>query len=243
MRVACVQMNSGADKAANVAAAVALVRRAAAAGARLSCCPRPGPTRTVTPLWRPSPKPSMGRPTPARRPRRRARCLRPGRLHLRDERPVRPVRQRQRALRSARGTDRRLPQDPPLRRGRGGQGLPRIRRPRPGDRLVTADVDGLPSASLSATTCGFPSCSGRSPCTARRSSRCPRPSPRPPVATTGRCCCGPGPSRTPASSWRRPSGGCMATAAVPRTKHDRRSWGTVLAVAPTGWASATPSST
>jgi deaminated glutathione amidase len=39
MRVACVQLNSGADKAANVAAAVALVRRAAAAGARLVVLP------------------------------------------------------------------------------------------------------------------------------------------------------------------------------------------------------------
>ena len=39
MRVACVQLNSGADKAANVAAAVPLVRRAAAAGARLVVLP------------------------------------------------------------------------------------------------------------------------------------------------------------------------------------------------------------
>lgn len=39
MRVACVQLNSGADKAVNVAAAVALVRRAAAAGARLVVLP------------------------------------------------------------------------------------------------------------------------------------------------------------------------------------------------------------
>ena len=39
MRVACVQLNSGADKAANVTAAVALVRRAAAAGARLVVLP------------------------------------------------------------------------------------------------------------------------------------------------------------------------------------------------------------
>ena len=39
MKVACVQMNSGADKAANVAAAAELVRRAAAAGARLVVLP------------------------------------------------------------------------------------------------------------------------------------------------------------------------------------------------------------
>ena len=39
MRVACVQMNSRDDKAANVAAAAELVRRAAAAGARLVALP------------------------------------------------------------------------------------------------------------------------------------------------------------------------------------------------------------
>jgi predicted amidohydrolase len=39
MKVACVQMNSRADKAANVAAATELVRRAAAAGARLVVLP------------------------------------------------------------------------------------------------------------------------------------------------------------------------------------------------------------
>ena len=39
MKVACVQMNSRADKAANVAAAAELVRRAAAAGARLVVLP------------------------------------------------------------------------------------------------------------------------------------------------------------------------------------------------------------
>ncbi len=39
MRVACVQMNSRTDKAANVAAAADLVRRAAAAGARLVVLP------------------------------------------------------------------------------------------------------------------------------------------------------------------------------------------------------------
>ncbi|MGZ4199400.1 MAG: carbon-nitrogen hydrolase family protein [Thermoleophilia bacterium] len=39
MRVACVQLNSRADKAANVAAAAELVRRAAAAGARLIVLP------------------------------------------------------------------------------------------------------------------------------------------------------------------------------------------------------------
>ncbi|HUK78725.1 MAG TPA: carbon-nitrogen hydrolase family protein [Thermoleophilia bacterium] len=39
MKVACVQMNSGADKAANVAAAAQLVRRAAAEGARLVVLP------------------------------------------------------------------------------------------------------------------------------------------------------------------------------------------------------------
>ena len=39
MKVACVQLNSGADKVANVAAAAELVRRAAAAGARLIVLP------------------------------------------------------------------------------------------------------------------------------------------------------------------------------------------------------------
>ena len=57
-----------------------------------------------------------------------------------------------------------------------------------------------------------------------RSWRCRPTSPRPPVATTGRCCCAPGPSRTGPSSSPRPSA-ASGRRSDPRPQHGRRSVG------------------
>ena len=244
MRVACVQMNSQSDKAANVAAATDLVRRAAAAGARLIVLPETwtfkngraalaaaaeAVTGRATACWPRSPPSSTSTSWPVRSTRRA-----PGPTAS----ATRACFSTPRARRSPCTARSTCSMRSPARRC--------IASPTtccPAIAWSRATSTACRSASRSATTCGSPSCIGPSPCAARRSWRCPRPSPTPPAAPIGRCCCAPGPSRTAAlvaaGQWgvhgddRRCYGHSMIV----------DPWGTVLTVAADGVAGcATPSS-
>ena len=99
-------------------------------------------------------------------------------------------------------------------------------------------------ADASATTCAFPSSTGSSPCGALACSSCrPRSRPRP-GATTGRCCCGRGRSRTrrscspPNQSARRRR---TTTPSGARRSSTRGEW--CSRRPPTARASSSPSST
>src|SRR5215207_1439908 len=100
------------------------------------------------------------------------------------------------------------------------------------------------SGSPSATTCASPSSTGSWRSAAPAPSPCPPPSPSAPVATTGRCCCGPGRSRT-RSSWSQPRRSARrpltTEATVARSSSTPGAW--CWPRRPTGSASSRPSST
>ena len=125
MRVACVQLNSGADKAVNVAAAVELVRRAAAAGARLIVLPETW-TFKGSHAALPAMAEAIAGPSNTVLAGLAAELgvyVLAGSIYERGASPAR-YRQRQRAVRSGRRPAGRLPQDPSLRRRRRRPGVP-----------------------------------------------------------------------------------------------------------------------
>ena len=203
MRAAVIQLNSTADKARNLERARRLVAEAAAAGAELVVLPEKWNLLSANAAEGAEELASSPTLAAAARlgPRALGIDLLAGSIAERVEGSESSFNTRCLIDRRRRAR-RQLPQDPHVRRrGRRGQ-LPRVRaRAAPATRSSAPTAAGVrgradrllrPALSRSST--------GSSPCAALACSPSPRRSRCRPGATTGRCCCAPGRSRTRLSS-------------------------------------------